>query len=107
MSDTPRTDKALFHLIVCGAFPETVEFARQLERELNAKPEQSPSGEGVEPTDEMVSVCLQTFRHEMNRLMDLKHPSWSPGHDSMRIALRAALAITPASPQKVHVTPEK
>lgn len=44
------------------------------------------------PTEEMVSVCLQRFRKEIDIHMDTKHPSASPGHDAMRIALRAAFA---------------
>lgn len=73
----------------------------ELER-LTASPQDSDvvrAREGMrEPTDEMVSVCLQTFRHEMDRHMDLRHPSFSPGHDSMRIALRKALATLSPSP---------
>ena len=53
----------------------------------------------VEPTPELVSVCLQRFRAEIDKHMAPGHPSGSPGHDSMRIALRAALAAA-ASEQR-------
>lgn len=55
-----------------------------------------------EPTDEMVSVCLQTFRREIDIHMDLKHPSSSPGHDAMRIALFAMLKVTPPAPDALR-----
>jgi hypothetical protein len=38
--------------------------------------------------EEMVSSCLKSFRKELNIRMDTRHPSASPGHDAMRIALR-------------------
>lgn len=52
----------------------------------------------TEPTIEMVAVCLQTFRQEIDRHMDLRHPSSSPGHDAMHIALRKMLAAVPLAP---------
>lgn len=45
----------------------------------------------LELNEETVSIVLQTFRREINVHMDTKHPSGSPGHDAMRIALRAAI----------------
>jgi hypothetical protein len=70
------------------------------ERELAEKPKHYFESAGMalvprEPTDEMVSVCLQTFRHELDVHMDTKHGSASPGHDSMRIALREMLKGKP------------
>lgn len=44
-----------------------------------------------EPTPLLVTTVLQEFRKQLGIHMDTKHPSSSPGHDAMRIALRKGL----------------
>lgn len=40
------------------------------------------------PTEEQMSATLQLFRSELDKNMDTRHGSASPGHDAMRVALR-------------------
>ena len=44
------------------------------------------------PSAEQVSKTLQTFRRELDKRMNLNHPSASPGHEAMQIALAELFA---------------
>ena len=56
------------------------------------------------PSAEEISETLELFRAEMHKRMDTNHPSASPGHESMTIALRAVFSKR-SEKAKLRATP--